>query len=76
MKKTTVLSILVVAVQLTIGVVAEAQQPTKIPRIGFLNANSPSIVAARLDAFRQGLREVGYWRGQILSLNIGGPRGK
>jgi ABC-type uncharacterized transport system substrate-binding protein len=39
---------------------AEAQQPEKVPRIGFLSATSPSTISARVDAFRQGLRELGY----------------
>jgi putative tryptophan/tyrosine transport system substrate-binding protein len=38
----------------------EAQQANKVPRIGFLNASSSSSVAARVEAFRQGLRELGY----------------
>jgi putative ABC transport system substrate-binding protein len=38
----------------------EAQQPTKIPRIGFLSTTSLSAVSARIEAFRQGLRELGY----------------
>ena len=39
---------------------AEAQQPTKIPRLGFLTAGSPSSIAGRIEALRQGLRELGY----------------
>jgi len=39
---------------------AEAQQPAKFPRIGFLGVNSPSTISARIDAFRQGLRALGY----------------
>ena len=39
---------------------AQAQQPTKIPRIGYLDGGFPSTNAARIDAFRQGLRELGY----------------
>jgi len=35
---------------------AEAQQPTKIPRIGYLGVNRTN----RTEAFRQGLRELGY----------------
>ena len=53
----------IVALALTFvfgGVVAQAQQPTKIPRIGFLTAGSPSTIPARIEAFRQGLRELGY----------------
>jgi hypothetical protein len=38
---------------------AEAQQPNKVPRIGFL-ASSTESSKSRLAAFRQGLRELGY----------------
>ncbi len=40
------------------GAVAEAQQPTKIPRIGDLLGASPSAASACIEAFRQGLREL------------------
>ena len=43
---------------------AEAQQTTKIPRIGYLSATSPSARLARTEAFRQGLRELGYVEGK------------
>src|ERR671922_2588247 len=48
------------------GVVAlaQAQQPAKVPRIGFLITSSPSAIAPRMDAFRQGLRELGYVEGK------------
>ena len=49
---------------LAYAVSAEAQQPKKVPRIGFLSAVSPSTISARLDAFRQGLRELGYVEGK------------
>ena len=39
------------------GAVTEAQQPTKIPRIGYLGG---SFLVGRAEAFRQGLRELGY----------------
>ena len=39
---------------------AQAQQPKKIPRIGYLATNSLSVISARVEAFRQGLRELGY----------------
>jgi putative ABC transport system substrate-binding protein len=42
---------------------AAAQQPTKIPRIGFLGG-SLSATATRVEAFRQGLRELGYVEGK------------
>ena len=46
------------------GVVAEAQQPTKIPRIGYLDAVPLSGNAARTEPFRQGLRDLGYVEGK------------
>ena len=56
--------------------VAQAQQPTKIPRIGFLNASSPSAVAARTEAFRQGLRELGYVEGKNIVIEWRHAEGK
>ncbi|HEV8342379.1 MAG TPA: ABC transporter substrate-binding protein, partial [Candidatus Binatia bacterium] len=52
------------ALLLGFSVPAEAQQPTKIPRIGFLAAVSSSTISARTEAFRQGLRELGYVEGK------------
>jgi ABC-type uncharacterized transport system substrate-binding protein len=43
---------------------AEAQQTGKIHRIGFLGATSSYSVADRTEAFRQGLRELGYVEGR------------
>src|SRR5439155_16466177 len=48
------------------GAVASAQQSTKIPRIGYLGANYPSTYPARIEAFRQGLRELGYVEGKSI----------
>jgi len=45
-----------------VGIV-EAQQPKKVPRIGFLSATPPAILSARVEAFRQGLRDLGYLEG-------------
>jgi len=65
MKKAAVLSILVVVLLLTVAAVAKAQQPKKIPRIGFVlgsgDANKPG---PRVEAFRQGLRDLGYIEGK------------
>jgi ABC-type uncharacterized transport system substrate-binding protein len=38
----------------------EAQQPNTVPRIGYLTAASRSTIPARIEAFRQGMRELGY----------------
>jgi putative tryptophan/tyrosine transport system substrate-binding protein len=56
--------------------IAEAQQPTKIPRIGFLNGGSPSAIAARLETFRQGLRELGYVEGKSVVIEHRSAEGK
>jgi ABC-type uncharacterized transport system substrate-binding protein len=44
--------------------VAEAQQPKKVWRIGFLGSGSASGYASRIDAMRQGLRDLGYVEGK------------
>src|SRR5678815_6142828 len=44
----------------TCGVVVQAQQSNKIPRIGFVTAGSRSTISARIEAFQEGLRDLGY----------------
>ena len=46
------------------GAVAQAQPLTKTPRIGFLAGVSPSTIPGRTEAFRHGLRELGYVEGK------------
>jgi hypothetical protein len=53
---------------------ADAEQPKKVPEIGFLAATSPSIESARVAAFQQGLHELGYVEGKTLSLSGDGLR--
>ena len=43
---------------------AQAQQAQTVPRIGFLSVNSRAAMSARVEAFRQGLRELGYVEGK------------
>ena len=54
----------------------EAQQPKKIPRIGFLGATSPSVESARIEAFRQGLRELGHVEGKNIVIEYRWAEGK
>src|SRR5215468_2735078 len=56
----------IVVVLTVCGARTEAQQTTKIPRIGFLSGASSSPLAARVQAFRQGLRELGYVEGKSI----------
>jgi putative tryptophan/tyrosine transport system substrate-binding protein len=76
MKKAGVLSILFVMVLLALAVTVEAQQPTKVPRIGYLVASNPSPASARIEAFRQGLRDLGYIEGQNLIIEYRYAEGK
>ena len=46
------------------GAVAQAQQAVKVPRIGYLTGATPAGQSARIEAFRQGLRELGYIEGK------------
>ena len=43
---------------------ASAQQPKKIARVGWLTIGSRSMIPERYEAFRQGLRDLGYIEGQ------------
>src|SRR5262249_14285513 len=54
---------------------AEAQ-PAKIPRIGYLSGNSLSAIVARAEAFRQGLRELGYTEGKNIIIEWRSAEGK
>jgi putative ABC transport system substrate-binding protein len=55
---------------------ATAQQPKSTPRIGYLSVLSPSSDSARIDAFRQGLRDLGYIEGQSIAIEPRYAEGK
>src|SRR5215475_4685943 len=63
------------AVLLGLCVSAEAQQLKKIPRIGYLAASSVTDLA-RIDAFRRGLRELGYEEGKNIVIEHRYAEGK
>jgi putative tryptophan/tyrosine transport system substrate-binding protein len=63
-KSKKVFCLAICALLFALGFPAEAQQPKKVPRVGYLAAVSASADAPRLEAFRQGLRELGYIEGQ------------
>jgi putative tryptophan/tyrosine transport system substrate-binding protein len=69
-------SILLIVAVLFVAAIAEAQQPAKIPRIGFLITSSPAAIAPRLDAFRQSLRELGYVEGKSIVIERRHAEGK
>jgi putative tryptophan/tyrosine transport system substrate-binding protein len=76
MKRAAVPSILVVVVLLALGVLAEAQQQKKVPRIGYLSTNDPAGESARAEAVRLALRELGYIEGQNIAFEYRYAEGK
>src|SRR5262245_56634023 len=56
--------------------VAEAQQPKKIPRIGYLSQFDPATESTRVEAVRQALRELGYIEGQNIAFEYRSAEGK
>jgi putative tryptophan/tyrosine transport system substrate-binding protein len=54
---------------------AQAQQPKKIPRLGFL-WDSPAVFPDAIEAFRKGLRELGYVEGRTIAIEYRWAEGK
>jgi putative ABC transport system substrate-binding protein len=76
MKKAAVPSIFPAVVLLALTVIAEAQQPKKIPRIGYLSNLDPSSDSVRAEPFRLALRELGYIDGQSIAIEYRYAEGK
>src|SRR6266498_2000749 len=68
MQKTAVPSILVVVVLLAVAVIAEAQQPKKVSRIGLLNFGTSEADRPSQQPFLQGLRDLGWIEGQNIAI--------
>jgi putative tryptophan/tyrosine transport system substrate-binding protein len=51
---------------------AEAQQAKKVPRIGFFAGGSgdPKTPGPQVEAFRQGLRDLGYIEGKNIQVEL------
>ena len=69
-------SILVVVVLLAVTVIAEAQQPKKVHRIGYLSTLDPATESARSEGVRLALRERGYIEGQNIAIEYRYAEGK
>ncbi|HET8562653.1 MAG TPA: ABC transporter substrate-binding protein [Candidatus Binatia bacterium] len=69
------LSVIAFVLAVTVAVV-EAQQPAKVPQVGFLSSVSPSSISARSEAFRQGLRELEYVEGKNIVIDWRFAEGK
>ena len=61
---------------LTTASLAQAQQPKKVPRIGYLSALDPVTESARSEAIRLALRERGYIEGQNIAIEYRYTKGK
>ena len=75
MKKKTIVVLALCAVLATLCFSANAQQPTKIPRIGYLFGSSLSANKTRIEAFQRGLRDLGYVEGKNIIVEWRGADG-
>jgi ABC-type uncharacterized transport system substrate-binding protein len=75
MKNAGVLSILFV-VLLAVAIIADAQQPKKVPRIGYLSNIDPASDSARSEVIRLALRALGYIEGQNIAIEYRYAEGK
>jgi putative ABC transport system substrate-binding protein len=76
MKRAAVPSILVAVVLLALGVIGQAQQPKKVPRIGYLSRSDPGSESTRSESIRRALRELGYIEGQNIAIEYRYAEGK
>jgi putative ABC transport system substrate-binding protein len=70
MKRAATPAILAAVMLLAVAVMAKAQQPKKIARIGYVFASTPAATAHNIDAFRQGMRELGHVEGKTFVLEL------
>jgi ABC-type uncharacterized transport system substrate-binding protein len=68
--------LLVIPFVLVVGAVAQAQQPKKIPRIGYLAATDPTSEFTRSEPIRRALGELGYVVGQNIAIEYRYAEGK
>ena len=71
-----VIQFAVVALLLICSIPAEAQQPKKAPRIGYLSAYEPTTESIRIESFRRALYELGYIEGQNIAIEYRQADGK
>src|SRR6266702_4541257 len=76
MKKARLSSILIAVLMLAVAVMAEAQQPKKVSRIGYLSSFHPASESARSEGIRLALRELGYIEGQNIATEYRYAEGK
>src|SRR5437773_8498818 len=67
---------LLLTILLLTGFPAQAQQPKKVPRIGYLSVLDPARESARAEAIRLALRALGYIEGQNIAIEYRYAEGK
>jgi putative tryptophan/tyrosine transport system substrate-binding protein len=75
-KKLKVIAYSLGAMLLALCSSVDAQQPGKIPRLGFLVPGSSTTFSARIEALRQGLRDLGYAEGKAIAIEYRYAEGK
>ena len=75
MMKASVLSILFV-VLLAVAVIADAQQPGKVARIGYVDSSTASDSTVRLEAFLREMRKLGWIEGKNIAIEYRYAEGK
>jgi putative ABC transport system substrate-binding protein len=76
MKRAAVPSSFVAVVLLALGVIAEAQQPKKVARIGYISSGDPASESNRIEAIRLALHDLGYIEGQNIAIEYRYAEGK
>jgi ABC-type uncharacterized transport system substrate-binding protein len=69
-------SILLIVAVVVVGAIAQAQQPKKLTRIGYISSRDPSHESARAEGIRLALRELGYVEGQNVDFEYRYSEGK
>jgi ABC-type uncharacterized transport system substrate-binding protein len=72
----TVSCLALVAMLLALSLPAEAQQPKKVHRIGYLSPTDPATESSRSEPFRAALRELGYIEGQNIAIEYRYAKGR
>src|SRR5689334_9723856 len=76
MQHRTIELLVILALAATVPLVAIAQPAGKVPKIGFLNSSAATAIVREFEAFRQGLRELGYLEGQNITIEQRYAEGK
>jgi putative tryptophan/tyrosine transport system substrate-binding protein len=71
-----ILCLALCALLLALSLPAEAQQPKKVPQIGYLSTSDPASESTRSEPIRRALRELGYTEGQNIAIEYRYAEGK